>query len=243
MVNAFNSDQIMSAGSFKQDGLNWRINLIKQKFGEWMEYQTSQLNPDWDFASFRATLLWQIIKFCLWSMIAVLLVWITWQLWLLLRLYWKRWQRTSDRHTNFTSFTQTTQLSAADWVERSQSARVDGNYHLAIICLYQAMLKLLDERGIIPTQLSLTDQEYRRSLLDTVAHGGNQRQFPAAGNPSSGLALQDRTVSLLKIPVTSLNSYELLLSIHQRLCFSQAEADRALFEECQQAYQQIEVKH
>ncbi|MEO0011707.1 MAG: hypothetical protein RLZZ535_96 [Cyanobacteriota bacterium] len=208
MVNTFNSDQIMSAGSFKQDGLNWRINLIKQRFGEWMEYQTSQLNPDWDFASFQKTLLWQIIKFCLWSMIAVLLVWIVWQLWLLLRLYWKRWQRTSDRHHNFTSPTQTTQLSAADWVERSQSARVDGNYHLAIICLYQAMLKLLDERGIIPTQLSLTDQEYRRSLL--------------------------------KIAVTSLNSYELLLSIHQRLCFSQAEADRALFEECQQAYQQIE---
>jgi hypothetical protein len=208
MVNTFNSDQIMSVGSFKQDGLNWRINLIKQRFAEWMEYQTSQLNPDWDFASFQKTLLWQIIKFCLWSMIAVLLVWIVWQLWLLLRLYWKRWQRTSDRHHNFTSPTQTTQLSAADWVERSQSARVDGNYHLAIICLYQAMLKLLDERGIIPTQLSLTDQEYRRSLL--------------------------------KIAVTSLNSYELLLSIHQRLCFSQAEADRALFEECQQAYQQIE---
>jgi hypothetical protein len=198
----------MSAGSFKQDGLNWRINLIKQRFGEWMEYKTSQLNPNWDFASFQETLLWQIIKFCLWSIIAVLLVWIAWQLWLVLRLYWKRWQRTSDRHPNFTSFTQTTQLSAADWVERSQSARVDGNYHLAIICLYQAMLKLLDERGIIPTQLSLTDQEYRRSLL--------------------------------KIPVASLNSYELLLSIHQRLCFSQAEADRALFEECQQAYQQIE---
>jgi Domain of unknown function (DUF4129) len=207
MVNTFNSDRIMSAGSFKQDGLNWRINLIKQRFGEWMEDQTSQLNPNWDFASFQSTLLWQIIKFCLWSIIAILLVWITWQLWLLFRLYWKRWQRTSARHATFTPPTQTTQLSAADWVERSQSARVDGNYHLAIICLYQAMLKLLDERGIIPTQLSLTDQEYRRSLL--------------------------------KIAVTSLNSYELLLSIHQRLCFSQAEADRALFEECQQAYQQI----
>ena len=198
----------MSAGSFKQDGLNWRTNLIKQRFGEWMEYQTSQLNPDWDLASFQKTLLWQIIKFCLWSIIAILLVWITWQLSLLLRLYWKRWQRTSDRHPDFSSPTQTTQLSAADWVERSQSARVDGNYQQAIFCLYQAMLKLLDERGIIPTQLSLTDQEYRRSLF--------------------------------KIAVASLNSYELLLSIHQRLCFSQAEADRALFEECQQAYQQIE---
>jgi hypothetical protein len=86
---------------------------------------------------------------------------------------------------------------------------VDGNYRQAIFCLYQAMLKLLDERGIIPTQLSLslTDEEYRRSLL--------------------------------KIPVSPLTPYELLLSTHQRLCFSTAEADRALFEECQQAYQQI----
>ncbi len=214
----------MSAGSFKQDGLNWRFNLIRQRFGEWMEYQTSQLRPDWDFKSFQSTLLWQIIKFCLWSIIAILLVWMTWQLWLLLRLYWKRWQRPSDRYPVIIP-TNTIQLSAADWVERSQSARIDGNYRQAIFCLYQAMLERLDERGIVPTQLSLTDEEYRRSLLDTVAHGGNP---------------QDRTVSLLKIPVSSLNSYELLLSIHQRLCFSQAEADRALFEECQQAYQQIE---
>ncbi|PSB10962.1 hypothetical protein C7B62_07495 [Pleurocapsa sp. CCALA 161] len=197
----------MSAGSFKQDGLNWRINLIKQRFGEWMEYQTSQLNPNWDLESFQSTLLWQIIKFCLWSMIAVLLVWITWQLWLLLRVYWKRWQKTNDRHPVIIP-THTTQLSAADWVERSQSARIDGNYRQAIFCLYQAMLERLNERGIVPTQLSLTDEEYRRSLL--------------------------------KIPVAPLNPYELLLSTHQRLCFSQAEADRALFEECQQAYQQIE---
>lgn len=197
----------MSAGSFKQDGLNWRIDLIKQRFGEWMEYQTSQLNPDWDLASFQSTLLWQIIKFCLWSIIAILLVWMTWQLWLLSRVYWKRWQRSSDRHSVIIP-TNTTQLSAADWVERSQSARVYGNYRQAIFCLYQAMLKLLDERRIVPTQLSLTDEEYRRSLL--------------------------------KISVSPLTPYELLLSIHQRLCFSQAEADRALFEECQQAYQQIE---
>lgn len=197
----------MSAGSFKQDGLNWRFNLIKQRFGEWMEYQTSQLQLDWDLKSFQSTLLWQIIKFCLWSVIAILLVWITWQLWLLIRIYWKRWQKTSDRHPTVAHPAQTTQLSAADWVERSQSARVDGNYQQAIFCLYQAMLMLLDERGIIPTQLSLTDEEYRRSLLETV--------FP-------------------------LTPYELLLSTHQRLCFSQAEADRALFEECQQAYRQIQ---
>ena len=196
----------MSAGSFKQDGLGWRINLIKQRFSEWIEYQTSQLDTDWDFGS---SLLWQIIKFCLWSIIAILLVWMTWQLWLLLRPYWKRWQRASDRYSTFTPPSPTMQLSAADWVARSRSARVEGNYRQAIFCLYQAMLKLLDERRIIPTQLSLTDEEYRRSLSE--------------------------------ISISPLTPYEKLLSIHQRLCFSRAEADQALFEECQQAYQQIEI--
>lgn len=197
----------MSAESFKQDGLGWRINLIKQRFGEWSEYQLSQLDVDWDLESFGSSLLWQIIKFFLWSIIAVLLVWIVWQLWLLISLYFKRWQRKSDRAAFFTP-PQTVKLSASDWVERSQSARIEGNYRQAILCLYQAMLKLLDERGIIPTQLSLTDEEYRRSLL--------------------------------RIQISPFPPYELLLSIHQRLCFSKAEASQALFEECRQAYQQIE---
>ena len=70
------------------------------------------------------------------------------------------------------------------------------------------MLQLLDERGIVPTQLSLTDEEYRRSLA--------------------------------KMQLSNSQPYEFLLSIHQRLCFSKAEADRSLFEQCQQAYQQIE---
>lgn len=199
----------MSLGSFKQDGLGWRINLIKQRFSEWIEYQLSQLDADsWDLEFLKSKLLWQIIKFCLWAIIAVLLIWMTWQLWLLLRPYWKRWQRPSDRHTAYQPPVETPPLSVADWVERSQSARIEGDYSQAIFCLYQAMLQLLDDRGIIPNQLSLTDQEYRRSLA--------------------------------QIQVSPFPPYELLLSIHQRLCFSKAEANQALFEECQQAYQQIE---
>ena len=198
----------MSAESFKQDGLGWRINLIKQRFSEWSEYRLSQLDINWDLDSFGSSLLWQIIKFFLWSIVAVLVVWIVWQLWLLFRSYGKRWQRTGARSSIAPSPPQTRQLSAADWVERSQSARIEGNYRQAIFCLYQAMLKLLDERNIVPTQLSLTDEEYRRSILKT-------QLAPFA-------------------------PYDLLLSIHQRLCFSSAEANQALFEECQHAYRQIE---
>ena len=195
----------MSAGSFKQDGLGWRSDLIKQRFNEWVEFKTSQLDTSWDLGFLESKLLWQIIKFCLWMIIALLLVWLTWQLWLLLRPYWKRWQRNDRPITPNTSIK--IRLSVTDWVERSQTARVEGNYRQAIFCLYQAMLQLLDERNIVPHQLSLTDREYRRSLLKTQI---------------------------------SSQPYEFLLSIHQRLCFSKAEADRSLFEQCQQAYKQIE---
>ena len=195
----------MSAGSFRQDGLGWRINLIRRRFGEWLEYKTSQFDPGWDVDWDRFKLLWQIIRLVLWSIVALLLVWSLWQLWLLLRPYWKRWRR-GDRYTAV-SLPKTPHLTVSDWVERSQLARIDANYHQAIICLYQAMLKLLDERDIIPTQLNLTDEEYRRSLLDTQ--------------------------------ISYRQPYELLLLTHQLLCFSRVEADRSLFEECQQAYQQI----
>jgi hypothetical protein len=37
------------------------------------------------------------------------------------------------------------------------------------------------------------------------------------------------------------NPYQTLLMIHQQLCFSNAEASREVFEECQQAYREIEA--
>ncbi|MEM7592004.1 MAG: DUF4129 domain-containing protein [Cyanobacteria bacterium P01_A01_bin.83] len=202
----------MSAGSFKQDGLGWRINLIRQRFGEGLEYWISQLNSgDWDWGEdwgfLKSKLLWQIIKFCLWSLIAILLVWIIWQLWLVLRPYWKRWQRPGDRYSPITP-SLTLQLSSADWVERSQSARIEADYTQAIFCLYQAMLQLLDERRVIPFEPSLTDLEYQRLLCN--------------------------------IQVTPLSPYELLLLTHQRLYFSSAEANQDLWSQCYQAYQQIE---
>ncbi|MEL6438240.1 MAG: DUF4129 domain-containing protein [Cyanobacteria bacterium J06621_8] len=204
----------MSAGSFKQDGLGWRINLIRQRFGEWSEYQLSQLDTsdwDWDLAWLKSKLFWQIIRFGLWSVVAIILVWITWQLWLLFRTYWKRWQRSSDRYTSYTPAVTQPKLSSAAWVEKAQSARIEGNYRQAVFCLYQAMLQLLDERGLVAAEPSLTDQEYRRSLL--------------------------------QIQISPFSSYELLLLAHQRLCFSQAEADRNLWEECQQAYQRLTMSN
>lgn len=198
---------IMSAGSFEQDSLGWHYDLIRQRIGEWVELKTSQMASDaWESGFLQSKLLWQIVKVCLWLLIALLLVLILWQLSLVIHPYWKRWQKNARPFS--TEISQSTlQLSVNDWVERSQIARVEGNYRQAIFCLYQAMLEILDQQGIISTQLSLTDLEYQRSLQ--------------------------------QLQVSPLSPYELLLSIHQQLCFSQAPADQYLFEQCLQAYQQI----
>ena len=202
----------MSAGTFKQDGLGWRISLIQRRVGEWLEYKTSEIDVDpegWDWSWLKSKLLWQTLKFLMWSLIAIIAVWLLWQLWLLLRPYWKRWQRQGNSLNQNIPPVIIPQFSQSEWLERSQSARVEGNYHQAIICLYQAMLQLLDERGIIPNQLSRTDEEYRSSLS--------------------------------KEKLAASQAYDLLLSIHQQLCFSKTEADKSLYERCHQAYQQIKT--
>ena len=200
----------MSAGTFKQDGFGWRIDLLRSRIDEWIELKFSQLEFDFPQLSFlQSELIWQIIRFFLWSIIAILLVWISWQIWLFLRIYLRKWQRQKNLiESNITRVTP--HLSLAEWAARSQEYSQQGDYRQGIFCLYQAMLQLLHERGIITKQSSRTDQEYKRSLQD--------------------------------LQLSPSQPYELLLSIHQRLCFSSAEASYSLFEQCWQAYQEIETQ-
>lgn len=199
----------MLVGAFRQDGLGWRIDLLRQRIGEYIEFKLSQLELDMPSLPFlKSKLFWQIIKFFLWSIIAILLVWLSWQGWLLLRIYLKKWQK-QKRLVEPNIITSTPILSIAEWVARSQEYSQQGDYRQGIFCLYQATLHLLHDRAIINQQSSRTDQEYTRSLQN--------------------------------LQLAQLQAYELLLSIHQRLCFSNAEASQSLFEQCLQAYRKIET--
>lgn len=199
----------MLVGAFRQDGLGWRIDLLRQKTGEYIEFKLSQLELDMPGLPFlKSKLFWQIIKFFLWSIIAILLVWLSWQGWLLLRAHLRKWQK-QKRLVEPTIITSTSKLSIAEWVARAQEYSQQGDYRQGIFCLYQAMLHLLHDRAIINQQFSRTDREYQRSLQN--------------------------------LQLAQLQPYELLLSIHQRLCFSSAEASQSLFEQCLQAYRKIET--
>lgn len=200
----------MSAEKFKQNGLGWQIDLLRQRIDEYLELKVSQLSADIPRLEFlQSELFWQIVRVILWSITAILLVWISWRIWLLLRFYLRRWQR--QKQTNNSTITMvTSKISVAEWVARSQEYGKQGDYRQGIFCLYQAMLHLLEERAIIEGQSSLTDREYRRSLQN--------------------------------LQLSQLQTYELLLSTHQRLCFSSAEASKSLFEQCLQAYHSIETQ-
>ena len=48
----------MSTESFKQDSLGWRIDLLKQRVGEWIEFKTSQLDGNGlDFSFFAIAII------------------------------------------------------------------------------------------------------------------------------------------------------------------------------------------
>ncbi len=200
----------MSAEKFKQNGLGWQVDLLRQRIDEYIEFKVSQLSADIPRLEFlQSELFWQIVRVILWSITAILLVWISWRIWLLLRFYLRRWQR--QKQTNNSTITMvTSKISVAEWVARSQEYGKQGDYRQGIFCLYQAMLHLLEDRAIIERQSSLTDREYRRSLQN--------------------------------LQLSQLQTYELLLSTHQRLCFSSAEASKSLFEQCLQAYRSIETQ-
>ncbi|MGK7949366.1 MAG: DUF4129 domain-containing protein [Xenococcaceae cyanobacterium] len=200
----------MSAEKFKQNGLGWQVDLLRQRIDEYIEFKVSQLSADIPRLEFlQSELFWQIVRVILWSITAILLVWISWRIWLLLRFYLRRWQR--QKQTNNSTITMvTSKITVAEWVARSQEYGKQGDYRQGIFCLYQAMLHLLEDRAIIERQSSLTDREYRRSLQN--------------------------------LQLSQLQTYELLLSTHQRLCFSSAEASKSLFEQCLQAYRSIETQ-
>ena len=201
----------MSVGAFKQDGFGWRIDLLRQRIDEYVEFKLSQLELDVPELSFlESELFWQIVRVFLWSILAILLVWISWQVWLLLRIYLRRWQKQKQLVEPMKTTKSTPKLSIAEWLARSQEYSQQGDYRQGIFCLYQAMLHLLHDRSLINQQSSRTDEEYRRSLQN--------------------------------LQLSQLQPYEFLLSIHQRLCFSSAEASQSLFEQCLRAYQAIETK-
>ncbi len=204
----------MSIISFQENSPGWQFELGKQKLQEWWELKISQLEFDApDLSVFDSPLIRLIIKFILWSLIAVILVWFTWQLWLILRPIINNWRRQrKEFKQSFKKFPNQIQLqlSPQEWLAKARQHYQEQNYRQGIFCLYQGILQYLSDREEINTLSSRTDGEYLK------------------------LIRQSKCQEFL--------SYKLLFLTHEKLCFSNLLSSAALFEECQQAYQLITNK-
>lgn len=199
--------------TFKQNSLSWKIELLRQRLGEWWELLIIKLSKnlpefsDRDWKNLDQEWLKQLIKLVLWSIIAIVLVWLTWQLWLWLRPYFLKWQRSRKQLSNLDYPKNRPTLSTNQWVTQSLEYQKQRDYRQAIFCLYQAMIQQLSDRQIINNSPSRTDGEYLNSINQL-----NLNQF---------------------------NAYELLLSTHERLCFSSQAASQSLWNECHKAFQSL----
>ncbi len=203
----------MLALTYQQNSFSWRIELLKQRLGEWWELLIIKLekslpdSPKWDWNKLDQEGLKQLIKLMFWSIVAALAIWLTWQLWLWLRPHYLRWLRSRQQLSNLDYPKTRPTLSTNQWVIKSSEYQKQRDYRQAIFCLYQAMIQQLSDRQIINNSPSRTDGEYISSI--------NQ------------------------LNLNQVNAYELLLSTHEKLCFSRQVASKNLWDECQRAFQNL----
>jgi len=203
----------MLALTYQQNSFSWRIELLKQRLGEWWELLIIKLeknlpdSPKWDWNKLDQEWLKQLIKLMFWSIVAALAIWLTWQLWLWLRPHYLRWLRSRQQLSNLDYPKTRPTLSTNQWVIKSSEYQKQRDYRQAIFCLYQAMIQQLSDRQIITDSPSRTDGEYLSSI--------NQ------------------------LNLNQINAYKLLLSTHEKLCFTRQVASKNLWDKCQQAFQSL----
>ncbi len=152
---------------FAKTSWGWKLSLLQQQLGEWIEFQLSRFNsalpevlpPDW---SLDAPWLVNLIKALIWLLAIAITVWLLWQLWKLLEPLTHSWR--GRKLTKVVKRANLPQLAVNQWLEQSQAYFAQGNYAEACRCLYQATLQHLHDRGIITHQSSRTDGEYLQLL-------------------------------------------------------------------------------
>lgn len=152
----------MASGTFEKNSIDWQFQKFSQQVGEWFEGLFDRSNID-DFNPQAPTLPEWFFKGLFWLIVGSAVIWVGWQFYQLLRpyflSYW-RLRRGSDRIVVAVS----PQRTVADWLKQARGAQQQGNYRAACQALYMATLQQLNDRGMIPQELSRTDGEYLNLL-------------------------------------------------------------------------------
>jgi hypothetical protein len=149
-----------TAGEFQKSSLGWQLQQTQQRIEEFIERLLFGNDPNRDPASDWSLPDW-LLEGLFWLLVIALVGWVGWQLYKLLSPYLYpavRLRRSPAPSTN----SQPQALTISEWLGRSRTAQQQGDYREACRCLYMAMLQNLNDKELIPQQLSRTDGEYLR---------------------------------------------------------------------------------
>ena len=201
----------MPTDSFEKNSLGWQLGQLQQRFGEWWELQTSQFSPNRPEASVPSWLNSPI----LW-LIAKAAFWLV----LALLLSWAALQIVRLLNPYFYSLRN--QLSQPD--DKARETLVS---ELSVAEWLERSQKFQQQGNYQEACLCLY-----KAMLQRLNDAGIA---PHQSSRTDGEYLQ--LIQQLPQP----QPYQTLLMTHQQLCFSNAEASPSVFEQCQQAYREIEA--
>ncbi|NJL90080.1 MAG: DUF4129 domain-containing protein [Coleofasciculaceae cyanobacterium SM2_1_6] len=158
---------------FEDYNWDWQLQQWGQQLGEWWELRTQQLTrnlPDFSLADWLKYLalppwVYQLLFWLLLGLAFLALGLLLGRVGMpFLKNYLQKLQDRSNSTKNRRSKPLVTKLPVNQWLRRSQQFQTQGNYAEACRCLYFALLQQLDDREIVPQQLSRTDREYQELL-------------------------------------------------------------------------------
>jgi hypothetical protein len=201
----------MPTGSFEKTSFGWQLSQLQQRVGEWWELQTSRFAPNLPDVSVPSWLDSPLMR-----TIAKAAFWVI----VALLLSWAALQIMRLLSPYF--YTLTNQLS-----QPADRATKTSDSELSVAGWLQRSQKFQQQGNYREACLCLYMAMLQR-LNDTGL-------VPHQSSRTDGEYLQ--LVQQLPKPTP----YQTLLVTHQELCFSNTEASRSVFDECQEAYREIDA--
>jgi len=201
----------MPTGSFEKTSFGWQLSQLQQRVGEWWELQTSRFAPNLPDVSVPSWLDSRVV----W-IIAKAAFWVI----LALLLSWAALQIMRLLSPYF--YTLTNQLS-----QPADRATKTSDSELSVAGWLQRSQKFQQQGNYREACLCLYMAMLQR-LNDTGL-------VPHQSSRTDGEYLQ--LIQQLPKPTP----YQTLLVTHQELCFSNTEASRSVFDQCQEAYREIDA--
>jgi hypothetical protein len=203
--------KVMATGAFEKNSFGWQLGQLQQRLGEWWELQRSRFSPNLPKVSLPSWFDSPILE-----LITKTVFWLL----LALLLSWAALKIMRLLHPYFYSFTNQLNQSA------DKATKISSG-ELSVTQWLQRSQKFQQQGNYREACLCLY-----RAMLQRLNDTGIAKAQPSR---TDGEYLQ--LVQQLPQPTP----YQTLLMTHQQLCFSKTEASRSDFEQCLQAYQEIEA--